>query len=152
MNEVSQPTASAETTSLSASHQSRSDGFDFHEPEFAIWWLRSHFLLSIDDQIAVAENLRRVVAVPEVHEVIDQYILSIGRLDHEDKMTDDGSASSRDVDFAPMPKSPIEAATLGAIKVWNERRGLCYLLGVIILGYAARGTYTLLKGGIQLLS
>jgi hypothetical protein len=152
MNDEAKSIADDEATVHIQGQQPRSDGFDFHEPEFVHWWLRSHFLLSVDDQIAVAENLRRVVAVPEVHEAIDQFILSVGHLVPEDERMDVGSSHAPDDAHVLTPKTPMEAAALGALKVWNERRGLCYLLGAIIFVYAAKGTYTLFKGATQLLA
>lgn len=51
--------------------------FDFHNPDWLAWWLSSHYMFSVEDQLALAERLRGVLNTQPCRDVLDGFIQSI---------------------------------------------------------------------------
>lgn len=48
--------------------------YDFHDPVFVTWWLNSLYLLPIEDQIAIAQQLRAAVHAPASRQEIEAFL------------------------------------------------------------------------------
>lgn len=69
-----------ETRESSSNMQSTQSSVDvqaecrWSDPAWLAWWLESHYLLSMEDQVAVAQRIGMAVHSPDAHRVLAEYI------------------------------------------------------------------------------
>lgn len=113
-------------------------GYHFNDPHFVGWWLDSLYLLSIDEQVAVAERLRERVGILDVQATIDVFIDDrTGSTSHIGSPEAPGFALEGAGEVVAMPAAGVAVDTMR--RMWTERRPLLIFLGLIVGIYAVRG-------------
>lgn len=114
-------------------------GYNFHDPEFVDWWLKSLYLLPLEQQVAAAHAIKQVVSVPAVHAEADLFLAEMG---------EGPLAGAVQVQQTPpaanAEEEPLDVVTGTLRRIWRERPAVIWL-GVISLGVLAlRGIQALM--------
>lgn len=126
---------SAQTASTHA------QGYNFHDPAFVDWWLRSLYLLPFEQQAAAAHAIKQAVSVPAVHAEADLFLAEIG---------DGPLAGSVHVQpltaLAPgAEEEPLDVVTGTLRRIWRERPAVIWLLVIAVVVLALRGIKALMS-------
>lgn len=118
--------------------QTSGSGFNFHDPNFVEWWLKSLYLLPPEMQINAATWLKSVVHVPEVHAEVDLFNARFG--------AGPLAASDQVLPGAPHEQPTkteegtwFEVATASLQKLWRERPSMIWLAGLAVAVLVIRG-------------
>lgn len=119
--------------------------YDFHDPDFVAWWLRSLYMLPVDQQAAAAQSIRMSVNTPQVHAEIDVYLAEFGygplaqSVSAQPYSVATGAENASDLASRPWQ----ETIAGSARTFWDERKPLV-IVAVITLGTLAyRGVQSL---------
>lgn len=107
----------------------------FNDPDWLAWWLQSHYLLTPEHQVSVAERLLDVVYSSDCRDVLQGFIA--GTID----------AASPGIAGAVAPPSPEESIEedesplwlTTAKRLWNEQRTVVLIAGLLCVGYVVQG-------------
>ena len=125
---------SAQTTSTHA------QGYNFHDPAFVDWWLRSLYLLPFEQQAAAAHAIKQVVSVPAVHAEADIFLAEMG----------EGPLAvplhAQPTSIAPGAKEEPHDVVTGTLRrIWRERPAVIYLGVLAVVVLALRGINALMS-------
>jgi hypothetical protein len=127
---------------MSESEQSPSQpqSYNFHDPLFVEWWLRSLYLMPAQQQVAAAYAIKNAVSVPSVHAEADLFLAELG---------EGPLASSIEIqDAAPTAPSEDEwhDVVVGALRrLWRERPAVIWLGVISLVVLVMRGVQALMK-------
>ena len=124
---------SAQTTS------SHALGYNFHDPAFVDWWLRSLYLLPFEQQAAAAHAIKQVVSVPAVHAEADLFLAEMG----EGPLA--GALHAQPNPLAPgAEEEPLDVVTGTLRRIWRERPAVIWLGLIAVVVLALRGIKALM--------
>jgi len=118
--------------------QTSGSSFNFHDPNFVEWWLKSLYLLPPEMQINAAAWLKSVVHVPEVHAEVDLFTARFGAgplaasIEVLPGLPQEGSTKSGDGAW-------VEAATASLQRLWREKPSMIWLAGLAVAVLVIRG-------------
>lgn len=127
---------------MSESSQSipQPQGYNFHDPLFVEWWLRSLYLLPVDQQVAAAHAIKHAVSVPAVHAEADLFLAELG----EGPLAAPVSVQRADP-VASSQEEPLDVVAGTLRRLWRERPAVIWL-GVISVGVLVmRGVQALMS-------
>lgn len=126
--------------SESAQSSPKPHGYNFHDPLFVEWWLRSLYLLPVDQQVAAAHAIKHVVSVPAVHAEADLFLAEMG---------EGPLAGSVEVQpAAPVlsaQEEPLDVVTGSLRRIWRERPAVIWLGVISLVVLALRGIQALMN-------
>ena len=106
-------------------------GYNFHDPAFVAWWLKSLYLLPFEQQASVAHSIKQVVSVPAVHAEADLFLAEMG----EGPLAGSND-SQQTTPAAPTEEGPLDVVASILQRTRRERPGV-FWLGVISVGVLA---------------
>ena len=122
--------------------------FDFHDPEFVRWWLQSHYLLPMNDQIALAETLRDRISLVAVQDAIDEFldervdgVAEFEVLEPIQVEQRAGQAMGAGEELRSMAMTDVAVASVR--RLWYERRPLMLIFIAVVMLFAVRGLLAL---------
>lgn len=117
--------------------------YDFHDPTFVRWWLESHYLLPVNDQIAIAMTVRERVAVPAVHDEIDDFLAERVHEEEPDVLEplprEVGTGQHGSAGDTSRSQGAWDVVVSSVRRLWDEQRSLVLLFIVIVGIFVARG-------------
>lgn len=108
-------------------------GYDFHDEAFVTWWLGSLYLLSADDQVAVAQRLASVIHAPEARAEIEAFIEFRSEATLEAPVDGDGSAAVSD--------SRMDQVRFRLIELWQANPWMVGIGCIAIAILAGKGAW-----------
>src|SRR3990167_7095083 len=124
------------------------ESYRFYDGDFVAWWLHGLYLFEPEDQIAIAELLHDRVHIPEVQDVILDFVNS----------RREGSNRSDSPAFRESPDEPVkgmtarETAVASFIRAWNEQRALFIMMFAIAAVFAAKGAWSIFRAVADLVT
>ncbi len=154
-----------ETTESSSNMQSTKTTVDvqaacrWSDPDWLAWWLESHYLLSMEEQVAVAQRIGMVVHSPDAHRVLAEYIQKrdlfvqaeqsnvgfhrvIQSSSHVDGIPQMGDAS---MDTSEHEVTETEDMKMVFIKALKEHKLPITVLVAVLVFYGGKGLMNLLE-------
>lgn len=115
-------------------------GYNFHDPAFVDWWLRSLYLLPFEQQVAAAHAIKQVVSVPAVHAEADLFLAQMG----EGPLA--GTLHPQLPPLAPGAKEePLDVVTGTLRRIYRERPAVIVLGVLAVIVLALRGVKALMS-------
>ncbi len=118
--------------------------YSFHDPDFVEWWLGSLYLLSPEDQVAVAEVVINAVNIPEIQTLIAQFVESRMNADRQDQGEPDFTVAPPVLTGSFIEKA-MQSARFFTHKAWKENP---WLVGIACIGFVfaiGRGIWFVMK-------
>jgi hypothetical protein len=119
---------------------SQQQGYNFHDPLFVEWWLRSLYLMPAQQQVAAAYAIKNAVSVPAVHAEADLFLAELGEGPLASSVEDQGAA----------PKAPSEDEWTDVVagslrRLWRERPAVIWLGVISLVVLVIRGVQAFMK-------
>lgn len=123
------------------------DSYRYHDSDFVAWWLQGLYPFAPEDQIAIAEMLHDRINIPEVQDVIQDFVDSrkVGSV----RAATPAAHFTTDVSVHRMTAR--ETVVSSIIRSWKDQRSLYIMIFVICAVFAARGAWTIIRSVADLI-